>query len=216
MTSQKIPPPPKHLDWPSHWGRQTMCSICDKPAIHESAMCSKCDGVTHIQCFQNYSFSKADQKNPLDHKMNEKYCIHCEEYISTDLKMYEEFAENSRLQIIYDMCATIINRRVKSHLERKKFVKKKEALLRIQGVVKKVIENKKFNEWRRAQMRIVTIEITSFPQKLFDHLPEDSVVSLSVMDTFANTQMIRIDKTFDRIMKEGFFIPGKYYYYCDC
>lgn len=53
-TLETIGPPPKQDDWKSHWGSQSLCSFCNKPAINDVVICQKCDVIHHILCLRLY------------------------------------------------------------------------------------------------------------------------------------------------------------------
>lgn len=197
---ESIVPPRAHSSWKPSWGSQTLCSICDRPGISECTICSKCNIITHNSCIKfSASFEFKGRNNDREYT-----CINCNESIQSELDYYERLKQ----QVIDDRRKEMHCRKVAKHLvlmlERKKFEKKKRSVILLQSIIRRHLCWKRYTNWRRTQLRIVLLDLKHVPEFAIPN----GVLSLTVFDTFKNTQSFRLDSTVDEALEQFLMIPG--------
>lgn len=205
-TEININPPPDQSDWNSQWGCQHLCYICNKPAISDISICTKCDMVAHKLCVLQFNFKSSSIKSyhELSKELRDHRCPQCYETMAADIQYYEQFVNKIREKKLEDLCADIIGKRVLVFVEKKKLQRKKAAIIKVQAMLRGISTRLKIKTILRQRFRVVLIDIKSLPS----FLKESGVVIITVHDTFKNSQIFRFDKTYETALTETIMIPG--------
>ena len=176
-------PVPNHIEWETHWGSSSLCSICETPAINDCTQCKKCNSISHNLCID-----EVRQPQRLDGP--DYVCTVCVAAISRDLKEFEEAQQKKREKELLHMCEVIIGSKAKTFLIRKEYRRKAKAIVTMQAFVRRMMAQTRFNHERRSQMRLLIVEVKVPPRLDPNHL-----VIVTAYDTLTQCQLIRIDKS---------------------
>lgn len=202
-TLQTLAPPKQHANWNASWGSQLLCHICGLPGISDTVICQKCDNIAHKQCIE---FSLLDKGiTRITYATFAGYqCDSCSESIQVENDWYTRTKKELQEEDRTDTAARRIAKRCLILMERKRLAEKKAAVIKLQAAARMMVQLKKYLFWKRAQMRLVTIDVTRFPPPTI----ENGVVVLTLFDTYKNIQSFRLDKTIEEALREKFLIPG--------
>lgn len=226
-TLDNLVPPKEFSHWSLSWGQQVMCYICGLPGISDCKVCDICDIIAHKQCISYEMFKSKfeDHTSDVDSVNDDDKadvtclnidktaftCENCRESKEIEIDYYNKVRKKLLEERIKERSAQKIAKLFMISIERKYLAKKKKSILLIQSKTRGYLIYKKYKKLLRAKMKIVIIEITRLPC-LSSPVPfvniEHDVVVLTVFDTFKHVQTLRIDKTAEESLREGFLIPG--------
>ena len=196
---------PKYIEWQPHWGAQTLCSYCDKPALSDCLFCKTCNSVTHFLCLEYYQHTgELRMSHPFSPNNNDHVCLNCRNFMEEEYINHRKAKEIDLDNQLKRLCAIKITRQVIIYLERKKLRRKIASIIFVQSHFRRYIVQRQHEIWKRSKLRTLVIELMNLPSKVITN----GIVVLTGLDTFTNTQLIRIDKKGDVALKESFLIPG--------
>ena len=115
----------KHAEWNAHWGTQSLCSHCGKPALSNIFLCKTCNAVTHTNCMNYTSSSKTKNLHFSRISNLDGYvCSNCQDFIIDDYAKFDQQKELHYRKKVKDECAVLIARRVVIFLEKKRLRRK--------------------------------------------------------------------------------------------
>jgi hypothetical protein len=210
-------PPTEPEEWKIGWPTQNLCMLCNIPCINESIRCRLCDIVCHYNCILSQPQQPEDDAAAgeidddetqsgifLDENDNFEFtCEECVESISFEQKLFKTTVTKLKAQRDYKRNAMIIYQFVITYIEKKRFQKKRKALLLLQSCIRRRIANKRYLANRRLQMRVVVFEALAIP-----NLTETSLVVITVLDTIKHSQLFRFDKFGTSALTEAILVPG--------
>lgn len=214
-------PPSEPEEWKVGWPTQNLCLLCNTPCISESIHCRLCDTVCHYNCIlcqpNQEDDDGADELGMrddddaetqsgifLDENDNFEFtCEECVDSITFEQKLFKTNVVKLKAQRDYRRNALIIYDVIHTYVSKKRFQRKKKALLLLQSCIRRRIANKKYLASRRLQMRVVVFEVLSIP-----NLTETSLVVLTVLDTIKHSQIFRFDKFGTSALSEAIIVPG--------
>ena len=192
--------------WQPHWGSQNICYICNRPGFNDCVMCKSCDIIAHSYCAsksqtiqvvrkKSYDVYSQDIRKIPDNEFTCSYCVelHDEEKTRFVKELYD--LKEGRNRFTY---GKLIAKRLVAYALRIRFMRQKRYAIKIQAFVRCFICRRKFQSWRKAQMRVLVVAIRDLPI-----LPEGTAVILTAIDTMKHVQLFRFDKTIERNAEEG-------------
>eukprot|EP01041_Mallomonas_annulata_P005132 gene5132-10259_t len=182
--------------WEPHLGTQLLCQICTKPGYNNCINCISCNAITHSYCLSNYY--KANEKK---YKCPECIDLYVEERIRHNQYVKRKKEEGKR-----QFYGNIIAKHVSSYMARRRFLKKRRSIVRVQALIRRFIFRRKFLSWRSFQMRVIAVEVKDLTEAV-----EGSTIVLTVVDTMKYTQIFRFDKVIDKfnlLEPVTFLLPG--------
>ena len=190
---ENLEPPTVHSAWKASWGSQILCNLCSRPGITDCTICRKCNIITHNQCIAESGKSVSNYD-----------CPSCLDSIKTENMYYGKFLDRLEHERKIDRSARRIAKRLVEMVARKRLIKRRKSVIKMQSIARMFICRKKYVKWLRAQMKILIINVTHLPAAVI----ENGVVVLTVFDTLKNVQAFRLDATAKDALKQGFLIPG--------
>lgn len=79
-----------------------------------------------------------------------------------------------------------------------------QAIILVQSHFRRHIAQRSFDNYRRSKLRTLVLELVTLPPRVV----ENGLVVFSALDTFTNSQLMRVDKKGDVALRESFLIPG--------
>jgi len=196
-----------------HWDSQLSCEVCHKPAIYESIVCDTCNVVVHFACVNvDKILSKGCQQG--EHHITyheetedepEKFelqCGVCEEFTDFETDYYEREMERLIEERLMRKFGRIILSKLRTHVARKKYLRRKEFSITCQSLLRRVFVMKRYASSRKNRLRILHLDIKHLP-KIQAHF-----LCWTAVDVSKGTQVFRYDREVSQVEKEGFLVPG--------
>ena len=79
-----------------------------------------------------------------------------------------------------------------------------QAIILVQSHFRRRIAQRSFDIYRRSKLRTLVLELVTLPPRVV----ESGLVVFTALDTFTNSQLMRVDKKGDVALRESFLIPG--------
>lgn len=198
-------PPSDPAQWVSSWGTQAMCLLCGLPGISDCRVCENCDNIAHKQCI-SYELLYRTTRPDMDSVQDQFVCSDC--VLSKQLSV--DHFNKVKAQLLRDKMRLRSAKRIAKFmivLCGSRFLERRtRAVLRLQSAVRGFLAYSKYRSYLKAKMKLLILEITKLPAAAVEI--SGVVVVLTVFDTFKHVQTMRIEKTAEEALKEGFFIPG--------
>ena len=195
-------PPSDPAQWVSTWGTQAMCLLCGLPGISDCRICENCDNIAHKQCI---SYELHRTRPDMDSVQDQFVCTDC--VLSKQLTV--DHFNKVKAQLLRDKMRLRSAKRIAKFmivLCGSRFLERRtRAVLRLQSVVRGFLAYSKYRSYLKSKMKLLVLEIAKLPSTAVE---SGVVVVLTVFDTFKHVQKMRIEKTAEEALKEGFFIPG--------
>lgn len=207
--SDLLPPSDPAL-WVSTWGTQAMCLLCGLPGISDCRICENCDNIAHKQCisYELYRTRPADMDSSSSSVQQGD-----DQFVCTDCVLSKQLSVDHfnkvKAQLLRDKMRLRAAKRIAKFmivLCGSRFLERRSrAVLRLQSAVRGFLAYSKYRSYLKAKMKLLVLEIAKLPAAAVE---SGVVVVLTVFDTFKHVQTMRIEKTAEEALKEGFFIPG--------
>eukprot|EP01035_Chromulina_nebulosa_P030617 gene30617-40701_t len=184
----------KHAEWNPHWGTQSLCYHCGKPALSSILLCKMCNAVIHTNCLNSTSSSQTMNLHFSKIANLDGYvCSNCQDFIIDDHAKFNQQKELHYRKKVKDECAVLIARRVVIFLEKRRLRRKIAAIILVQSHFRRHIAQRSFDNYRRSKLRTLVLELVTLPPRVV----ENGLVVFSALDTFTNSQLMRVDKKGD-------------------
>ena len=234
-TATNLLPPPKQLDYSAHWGTTLLCYACSKPAINDCTVCSKCDMVVHNLCLAERELNQhmpnllvslrtrsrslnsenfKDFYNPPSLMNNNTLeaghkCPNCEETFEADMRYYESIVKRLKEERLHNFYASMIGYRILIFIEKCRLNRKKVKIVKLKATFRGILARKKFQQMLQSkQQKILLLHLLQLPLILKE---SDSLIIITIFDTFKNLQLFRFDKTIENVFHETIMVPGVSY-----
>lgn len=114
-------------------------------------------------------------------------------------KDYEKVVDERRMHLF----AKYLSKIVYTFVTRRKFLRQKEGITKIQSILRGYFFRKRFVMFRRRYLRVLHLQPLVIPK-----LDNKSMLVLTVFDNVKNVQLFRLDRQVERMSEDGFIIPG--------
>ena len=119
-------------------------------------------------------------------------CAECAEHAKAEVDYYNR----ERHKLIKDrehlLLARKIAKRMITYTIRQRFKRQRAVTILIQSLIRKHMIRKKFGQWRRNQIRVVSIDLMQAPKV------DNGLIVWTIVDTFKNVQLFRLDKQLNK------------------
>lgn len=158
-----------------------------------------CNAVSHRLCI-----ATRDQLLDGDSGTFNHVCLYCQAFLKEDTEYCEKMRNLTALRRRQFICGALIVQRIVVFLEKRRFKRKIAAIVLVQSVIRMKIGRMKYEAWKKSKLRLLLLEFTSLPPRIL----ERGLVILTAQDSFSGTQLIRIDKKGECVLRESFLLPG--------
>lgn len=194
--------PPSLPVWHSHWGNQLLCYLCSQPALHSSVSCGSCNNIAHTRCVQEIARENSDCLS---------YCMQCLEQFYADRADYNERRRQYKEELIRHHCASIIARRIRVFIERRRFVNKQRAVRKLQAVTRGLIYAQRYYRQMRGKLRLILLQVTPdyFPlENSSTEFLNNVLITVTVYDSHKNAQYFRMERSYHALSDKAITLPG--------
>jgi len=134
-------------------------------------------------------------------------CFMCREAAHADTHFFKEWYAKLKEQRIFRLYEKLIKKQIVAYIEKKKFYKRKKALVAFQANVRRRKYTKVHAQWVSQAFRVAVLEMTSLPIEYTCY--KDSIVVVTVINAMNHgVQYFRFDKKVDKALAEGFLLGG--------
>jgi hypothetical protein len=129
-------------------------------------------------------------------------CPTCEESKASEDSYYKACYEKLKAQKYRKYHLDTITRFLSACLSTRRHQKMAKALNLLRGLVRKRIDHKLYQFYRRSVLRVIFIQLNSLPSYM-DSSSDRQLIVLTVVDPVKHAQLFRFDKRADLAFQEG-------------
>ncbi len=134
-------------------------------------------------------------------------CFMCREAAHADTHFFKEWYAKLKEERILRLYEKLIKKQIVAYIEKKKFHKRKKALVAFQAHVRRHKYAKVHEQWTVQAYRVAVLEMSSLPLEYTCY--KDSIIVLTVINSMNHgVQYFRFDKKVDKALAEGFLLGG--------
>jgi hypothetical protein len=185
-----------------------MCIRCLKPAVSGAVQCSKCNNIAHKSCVGEdeagemlpvlRTYRHSGISTPSFYSFHRFVCTDCVESKRLELDWYN--SEKARLEWdrIERIYATIIVRKARTYLTRRKYLVQKLVATIVQAIVRAHLARKRFKTYRRRHLRVFHLKLMDYTLD-FKYDTANTMIIITVLDPSTLQQHFRCDSQLDRV-----------------
>ena len=222
--------PEPTVPWTNYNGSQSLCDLCNTPALRQVLLCSICNIICHRQCYQKknpgfrfrYNHSRVSSpttdmlstpcvsslpgnlRDETDDVSPTRWiCLHCEESQVFETQHRTLLLEHLKMERLKEQLRRYLCRVMFSYLCRCRFLRLKAGMVVAQSLFRRKIQRRHFMKWKRTKMHVVIIELMDLPSHF-----SSGWITITIIDPIKPYQIMRLDKKSEKCYEEGFMIPG--------
>ena len=199
-------------EWKQHWGNCIRCCFCTMEAISDVKYCKFCGNIAHRLCilsrcqqqgFTRETYFHGREYDSIGTLLNDRFvCPTCEESKALEDSYYKACYEKLKAQKCRKYHLDTITRFLSTCLSTRRHQKMAKALNLLRGLVRKRIDHKLYQFYRRSVLRVIFIQLNSLPSYM-DSSSDRQLIVLTVVDPVKHAQLFRFDKRADLAFQEG-------------
>jgi hypothetical protein len=217
-------PPEPISNWSDSNGTEILCKVCNLPALYDTISCQHCNEIAHRSCVDMEELNDTDAFNAnssttstsiqtsmttgntiknndiniTDKIINNQYmiCEDCLQFEESELQQHYYQKRKLIKEKKQKYIASRIISTLKANFARKKFLKKRKVVIKLQSLVRMHKQRKTYRQTRRTVVRLIYLEFMKIP-------PNIAYIILTIVDSFKRYQLFRIDKEASRALNEG-------------
>ena len=134
-------------------------------------------------------------------------CFMCREAAHADTHFFKQWYAKIKEERIMRLYEKLIKKQIVAYIEKKKFHKRKKALVIFQASLRRRKYTKVHEQWMVQAYRVAVLEVLSLPIEYTCF--KDSIIVLTVINAMNHgVQYFRFDKKVDKALAEGFLLCG--------
>eukprot|EP01033_Poteriospumella_lacustris_P015855 gene15855-11348_t len=135
----------------------------------------------------------------------------CLEQFYADRADYNERRRQYKEELIRHHCASIIARRIRVFIERRRFVNKQRAVRKLQAVTRGLIYAQRYYRQMRGKLRLILFQVTPdyFPlENSSTEFLNNVLITVTVYDSHKNAQYFRMERSYHALSDKAITLPG--------
>eukprot|EP01033_Poteriospumella_lacustris_P001989 gene1989-1448_t len=137
--------------------------------------------------------------------------MQCLEQFYADRADYNERRRQYKEELIRHHCASIIARRIRVFIERRRFVNKQRAVRKLQAVTRGLIYAQRYYRQMRGKLRLILFQVTPdyFPlENSSTEFLNNVLITVTVYDSHKNAQYFRMERSYHALSDKAITLPG--------
>jgi hypothetical protein len=181
---------------------QAVCNLCGRPNIADIVSCKCCHAAFHYVCVIDRYTSDILEDDMKDNLFRFT-CMECTDLFDAEYRRSEQVDFLKRIKAEENLASIVINTWIIRQWRRRQQARRDISIKIIQHFVITSAIRRKYLTMKRRHVRVSILELPYLPS-----LDEDSLVTITVVDSFKNSQILRVDKFDTTSRRESFLLPG--------
>ena len=176
--------------WDCYRINTSICDLCNFPALNETVVCETCNVLTHRSCNEKRRSKNLDLSK-IKMQTKNRYCYFCEEFHQSEKRSHDLELKRLKTERLRKTYGKYLASVIWTWICRARFLSFVEGITRVQALLRRRQERRKFNAWKVKQIRVMVVEILKLPSSTVSLTEGKGMVSLTLVDPIKHHQVFR-------------------------